>query len=170
MNSLLFISTLLISSLSFAQSFDLKPGAWKIDMTVETGGKKMNPQAEMQKMMEKIPEAQRKQMMEMMTSAAKKSGNPGFLDLSRVCLTKEMIKDGTIVGKDAIQNCEHKVISRDSKQMKSSYKCEGGSKGEMEWNFVSSTSYTGRANVEDNAGRKTLIEYKGKHISDKCDK
>lgn len=154
------------SASAFA-SFNVKPGMWKIDMVIEADGKKINPSAELEKVMAALPEEQKKQMMEMLDKQGK--GNmPAFGNsLSEVCLTKEMIDKGVMEGKKD-EDCTYNTTTKTATHMAGSFSCKSGASGTMDWNAQSTTAYTGLINVTDKSGKKSKIDYKAKFLKDKC--
>lgn len=164
MKNLLIPILFLFANSAFAQVFDVKPGLWHIDMTVEADGKKTNPIAELENSMAQMPEEQKKKMMEMMKET---SGISPF-DLSKNCLTKEMIKEGALLGKDKkYDHCDYKVSTQTKTKVISGLTCIDGSKINMEWTLISATQFKGRIMTEK-SGKQGIIDYQAKFLSDKC--
>lgn len=164
---LLILITLLFSPFALASdTFNVKTGLWNINTTIESDGKVINPQAEVQKVLAQIPEAQRAQMMEMMKGAQKQTG-AGFLnmDLSKICITKDMLDQGKMMEN---KDCDFKVTTKTASKLVGNFTCKDGTKGDVDWTVISSTQYKGVMNGTDKNGKKAKVNYQAKFIKDKC--
>lgn len=162
-----FLAFILIFNTSLAlAAIDLKPGLWKIDMTIEQeDGKGMNLSKQMQEAMDKIPEAQKKEMQKRMG----KMVNAPVMDPTKVCYTEEMLKDPKSVSKaQQKEKCDTNVLSQTKRQIVSTFECEEGTKGKVKFNIKSNKSYQTKINVTNPEGEKTQMQYNGEFVSSDC--
>ncbi|MCB0348908.1 MAG: DUF3617 family protein [Bdellovibrionales bacterium] len=163
-----FLIVLLFTPSAFATSFNVTPGLWEIHSTVEVDGKKYDPQAEMKKAMANIPEAQKKQMMEMMKSMNKENDVISSLTMNNLCITNEMLKDGSLLKTDKKDKCDFKIKTHTSTKLVGDFKCKDGAKGSVDWTGVNSKSYKGVIDATDARGKRAKINYQSKFINSKC--
>lgn len=160
----LFLVLILASPL--AHSIEMKPGLWKVKMVIKTNGKEIAPQTEMQKALDKMPEAKRKKMMEMMGQVT----SPGESAGVDVCFSKAMIEKPESMGKQQDKKCTSKVTKNNPKEVVTTFKCEDGTKGDATWSAPNPTTYTGVVNVLSPKGEKSQINYKGDYAASECGK
>lgn len=153
-----------ISLFAFATPMNMKPGLWEVDMKISTGGKEMDPMAEVKKQLAKMPEAQRKMVMEQMGKIS-----PGMQDeINRVCFTKEMLNRPEKLSIDKQKDCEHKIKGQSSKKMVMTFKCKDGQSGTTTWELKSPTEMTVLTDSISKDGKKTQMNYQAKFIKDEC--
>lgn len=164
MRNLAFI-LLLMSSLSFAAP-QMKPGLWKIDMTsTDASGKKTDISKQMEAAMANVPADQRKKMQEMMKNMGQETTN---VSPTKVCLTEQMVKDPKNISKYQQDKCKTDTVAQSNDKIISTFSCEDGTKGKINFVFKDSTSYTGKIDVIPSKGRPSSIEYHGKFLSSDC--
>lgn len=161
---LILMTLLLSSSYSFA-SLDMKPGLWSMAMVIKSDGKEINPTEQMQKAMANMPEEQKKKMTEMMARMNTGIGKNGE---TQVCYSKKMIENPELLGKNTDQKCDTKLLTNNSKTVKSSFKCNDGTSGDATWDIKTSETLTGLVNVKDPKGKKSQINYNGKFLKADC--
>lgn len=162
---IIFFSILLLSSLSYA--FDVKPGLWDMQNTVEIDGKKYDPQAEIKKALAQVPEAQRAQMMQMLKGAQSEHGFSFVnLDTSKVCIKNEDILNGKLFEKD--ENCKFNLKINTAKKITGSFTCKDGAKGDVDWNAVNPKKYTGIIHATDEKGKRAKVEIAANFVTEKC--
>lgn len=162
----LILILVLSSPLAFG-SLEIKPGLWKVDVTVKDAkGAETNVSKKMQDAMAKLPPAQRKQMEEMMKSQG--AGKlPG--DLTKVCYTEEMIKNPESMARyEGAKDCSTKVLERSSKKMTTSFTCKDGTKGTASFRAQNRESYAGEVDAVTGKGEAAKMSYKGTFVSSDC--
>ncbi len=164
----LFILILFISSTTFAAGFNVTPGLWEVKSTVEVDGKKYDPQAEIKKALANVPESQKKQMMEMMKGMSKENSMLASLDMSKVCITDQMLKDGQLLKKDKDDECDFTLKNNTATRLQGTFNCKDGTKGDVDWTVVNKTQYKGTINATDSKGKKAKVNYQSKFIKSKC--
>lgn len=164
---LLFTAVSLALSLSaFAAENPLKPGLWEMSSTMKMGDKKINPQLEMEKAVANLPAEQRKRMAEMMAKSGGGS-NVSSGGWVKVCYTREMLarKD---FGTEARRECTSTIKEQTAKRMTVDFKCQDGSTGSGEWNFLSPALYDGKMKFVQKSGEKSEMTVSGRFIKDDC--
>lgn len=162
----LFVTLMLVSPLAYS-ALDIKPGLWKVDMVIKTGGKEIKPQSEMQKAIAKMPEAKRKQMLEMMGEIKSETdANTG----TQICYSKEMLEKPESLGKQESKKCTTKVVTNKPKKVVTNFKCEDGTTGDATWSVKNPKTYTGLVNIVSAKGEKSEITYKADFIGADCGK
>lgn len=163
-----YIAILLLftSSLSFA-STSIKPGLWKIDMTMkQAGGKEMNISKQMEEAMAKVPAAQREKMKDMMKGIGKGVGN---FDPTKVCFTKDMVNNPKSVSKHQQQeDCDTNVVSKSDKKIVSTFTCKNGTKGKTNITFENDKNYKGVVDITSPEGKSSRMEYEANFVSSDC--
>lgn len=153
--------TLLLASPQAFSALNMKPGLWKVKMVMKSGGKEINPSAEMEKAMAQMPEAQKKKMQAMM--GAQDGG-------MNVCYSKEMLEKPEKLGSQKDKKCDTKVITQTSNKVVSTFKCEDGTKGDGTWKITSPSAYTGLMNIVSSKGEKSQINYTANFLAKDCGK
>ena len=162
----LFVTLLLVSPLAYS-ALDIKPGLWKVDMVIKANGKEIKPQTEMQKAIDRMPEAKRKQMLEMMGEVqAMPDPNAG----TKICYSQAMLEKPESIGHQEAKNCTTQIVTNKPKKVVTNFKCEDGTKGDATWSVKNSKSYTGLVNIMPAKGEKSEINYKADFVTDDCGK
>jgi hypothetical protein len=144
-------------------ALNMKPGLWNMEMTIMADGKEMNPSAEMEKMMNKLPEAQRKLVLESMGKASVNANNG-----TQVCFTSKMIKDPKSMMDKESEKCDVKLISNTPKEMVTSFKCPDGARGEGVWTAKDPQNLVGKVKVFNKKGKESVMNYKGTFLKNDC--
>lgn len=161
MKSLFSLSLVLMVTSAYATSFDIKPGLWKLDMNIESGGKKIDPMAEVKKAMANMTPEQRKQMEAAMGRTLQDSG-------TSVCYTQELLnQQNGLVPENDEQNCKTDVKTKTAGKFAADFKCEDGATGTMEFNRASKEKFNGLVRVTKE-GALSKIVYEGKFVSADC--
>src|SRR3990167_3798292 len=104
-------------------SLNIKPGLWDVDMTMKSEGKTMNPQIQMQSMMNKLSPEQRAKMASMMEGR-------GMSDQGlQVCYTEKMLIDDSAFNQNKKAQCQSKIINKTAKQISMKFTCADGTTG-----------------------------------------
>ncbi|MFP5387223.1 MAG: DUF3617 domain-containing protein [Bacteriovoracia bacterium] len=86
---------------------------------------------------------------------------------NKICYTKEMIENPqSLSGKD---ECETKISKMSKTELFSTYKCEDGIEGDMEFKLKDSQTFTMTTNTRYQE-KKIRMRYYGKFISSDCGK
>lgn len=152
---------LLMSGFSYA-GLDIKPGLWTVSMS--SGGKEINPMAQMQKSLESMPPEKRKMMMEMM---AKNKIGMGAGGAMQICYSKEMISNPESFATKTDSKCKVTIVTNTSSKMVSNMKCEDGTTGDVTMTTKNSENYSTIMNFTKN-GKKSVMKNTGKFISSDC--
>ena len=157
---------LLFSTTSSWGAVNMKPGLWSLDTKISTGGKEIDPSAQMREAMAKMPEAQRNKIMGMLGKNGKmRLGQTGD---TQVCYSKKLIENPTNFENNQNQKCSTKLIVNTKKKIVSAFKCTNGSSGEGSWNFDSEKSMSGVVKMKDASGKTSQIKYQGKFLKADC--
>lgn len=143
----------------------IKPGLWKVDMTiVDANGKETNMNKQMSEAMAKLPPEQKKQLEAMMK---KKGMSAPVANLSEICYTQKMIDDPKVLSghKD---NCQTKVLTQTPTKMASTFTCKDGTKGTVNFRVKNSESYEGVIKSTSPEGKSTTMTQKAQFLSESC--
>jgi hypothetical protein len=162
----LFVTLFLIGHVAYS-ALDMKPGLWKVDMVIKSGGKEIRPQNEIQKAMAKMPEARRKQMLEMM-GEIKSDLDPQTG--TQICYSKEMLDKPESFGKQESKKCTTKVVTSTPKKVVTHFKCEDGTQGDATWSVKSPKTYNGLVTIVSAKGEKSEISYNANFVGTDCGK
>lgn len=162
MKSFLTILALGISLNSYATSLNMKPGTWETKIVITRDGKTVNPLAEMEKALEKMPKNQREQMLALMSKKISKD------NLSQICITKEMIANPEKMKIEKNDRCTQEINKISESKIDMSVKCKDGSNGKSTLTIVSAKEYKMVSTMTDADGKKSTMDYHGKHLHDNC--
>jgi hypothetical protein len=159
------ILALVVPALAVAGPVPLKPGLWEIQMKIKKDGKEIDPQAQFEASLAKLPPDQRKQVEAMMA----KSGVGGLTGKGmKVCYTKEMFAKPENFGKDPRGQCSTTLNTQTSTKISMSFKCKDGSAGTGEWNMPTSTTYNGHMKFTRKAGEVSEFAQTGSFLGADC--
>lgn len=159
--SMMILSLSFISASAFA-SLDMKPGLWTVQTKITQDGKTHEPRVEMQQSMKDMSPEQRAQVDAMMKKLGAGLGDDGM----KVCYTREMIANDKALSRHG-KECKNDYTTKTSSKVVGTFKCNDGSKGEMEWQLSSTDQYTGNVKLE-REGKKSDIAYTGKFVDANC--
>jgi hypothetical protein len=162
-----FLVILLLASPQAFSALNMKPGLWNVKMNMKTGGKEINPSAEIEKAMAQMPEAQKKKMQDMMGKMKAAPAQDGGMN---VCYSKAMLEKPEKLGTQKDKECDTKVITQTSSKVVTNFKCEDGTKGDGTWKITSSSAYTGLMNIVSPKGEKSQINYTANFLATDCGK
>lgn len=162
MKSLLTAFLFGISLQSYSATLNMKPGIWETKITITRDGKTINPMAEMEKALEKMPKAQREQMLAQLSKQLSKD------NINQTCITKEMIADPQKMKIDKNDRCTQKVNQMTADKIDMSFTCKDGSHGKSVLTMISAKEYKMASTMTDADGKKSTMDYHGKHIRDNC--
>lgn len=158
-----------LNTSAFAK-INIKPGQWKVTTEFEKDGKKINPQAEIEKALAAVPPEQRAQMEAMIKGMAEKKGvaiGSGGAGMN-VCFTKAMLEDPKNLNPENDKNCENKITEQSAKKIAMEFKCKNGSSGKGTWKIVDQENYTGEMAMKDENGTQGKVHFTGKFVTTKC--
>lgn len=166
--TLIIIIVGLWATRSFA-ALNMRPGLWEIVTKIQHNGKEIDPQAEIKKALEKMPENQRQQMEKMITDLSKGNYNlkKGII---QVCYTKEMLEDEENLAKHGDKKCQTTVKEKSSSHIVTTFKCDDGESGEANFTIKTPTTYTGIVKINNLKGKDGEINYSGTFTSKNCGK
>jgi len=130
-------------------------------MNIESGGKKVDPMAEMKKAMAGMSPEQRKQME--MAMGRTMNGNG-----TSVCYTQELLnqQNGLVPDSDE-QKCKTDIKIKTSSKFAADFKCEDGASGTMEFNRDSKEKFNGLVRMTRD-GKFSKVVYEGKFVNADC--
>ncbi len=156
-------------------SFQIKPGKWKIESTLTSGGKTVNPTAKLSEAMKKMTPEQKKQMETLMakmgnSQKTKNAPQVGFEGNGMtMCYTKEMLESGAHFNHpQEKQNCKISDQHQSPQQVTMSFTCADGSSGNTVWNIVDDEHMNGINKITTAKGQKSEIKYKAQYLTSKC--
>lgn len=154
----------LLLSLSAEAALKLKPGKWKIDSTIISGGKEFKPERTLSKL---TPE-QRKQMEAVM----KAKGAPHVSadgNAMIMCYTKEMLNSGLGLKEDQEKrNCQVSDHQTTDHRVSMTFKCTDGSHGNSVWTVVDDEHLSGTNTIIASNGKKSEMKYKAEFLTANC--
>jgi Protein of unknown function (DUF3617) len=159
----LLVALVLVSASSFA-SLNMKPGLWKVDMNIESGGKSINPKAELAKAMANMTPEQRKQMTAMMGKMG--SANVDS-DGIKVCYSEETLKTPEKISQHDKKDCKTNIVSQSSSKVVSTINCADGTTGDSVITMKNDT-YGGVVNVKSPKHGKSTTTFNGKYLGSDC--
>ncbi len=161
-----FLMLFLLVSLSYA-AIDINPGLWEVEMKISSGGKEIDPMAEVKKAMAKMSPEQKKQMEAMMKKMGKKvelGDSGGF----KVCYTKEMLAKDENIAKQKNKKCKTSDLVRAENKIKMNFECEDGTKGTGIWTIIDKESYKGDMDMTSAQGKSGKVIFNGKFSKKDC--
>ena len=163
----MFLMALILTTLTAYAALDMKPGLWRIKMVMNHNGKVINPAAEMQKMLAKLPPEQRKMMEENLKKHNSMINSNGE---TKVCYSAEMINNPEEMMNQNTQKdskCTSKILTNTNSHITSSFKCEDGTTGLADWKVKDSTNFTGKVDMKSPKG-PAVITYNGTFDNSNC--
>ncbi|MEK6623340.1 MAG: DUF3617 family protein, partial [Bdellovibrionota bacterium] len=132
-----------------------------------TGGKQVDPMAEMRKAMAKMSPEQQTQMAAMM---GKMGGKVGMTPAGamRICYTKEMLENEANLNQQKDKKCTSTIKEKSARKIVADFKCEDGTSGSSIFTIKDTSNYTGDVNVTDKSGQKSKMSLNGKFVSNDC--
>lgn len=155
-----------VSINSYSSDTKMKPGLWEVKMKISSGGKEIDPLAELKKQMDKMPEAQRKMIMDQMAKQSPVKNN-----LTQVCYTQEMVDSPEKISEEEQEDkdCTHKVVSKTATKVVSTFKCKEGHSGTAVWELKNANNMRVTMDSKDKNGKAGKMEYSAKFLKSKCE-
>ena len=160
---LLILAAALVATQVLAANLNMRPGLWDLNVSVTTDGKTTNLADQISAAMAKMPLEQKKKAQEMLGGSSMMKGTPA-------CISKEMLDPETFAKKQSSEKCPATFKTRTATEIKASFKCADGAKGEMHWKIPNPETINGQVEMESAKGKKTKIESQGKWLSADCGK
>lgn len=145
-------------------SINIKPGLWEVKSTVQSGGRTMDPHAELKKAMAGMSPEQRK-MMESRMGSMVRPGGSGF----QVCYTPDLLNRDDAFGRQkGGSDCTHETRSKTATRIEMDFKCKDGSAGTSEWTIQDSEHYQGKVSMTQAKGAKSDVQMSGRFLKADC--